>query len=97
VRISAWMKIPAGTSGSPDGALFYDSAGGEPLAVRLTATAKNDWQRVTLYRRVPANGTIQVTLALTSLGVVLFDDVRVEPLVAGAAPAAPVTAAVPMR
>ena len=42
-----------------------------------------------LYRRVPASGQISVTLALTGLGVAYFDDVRIEPLVVGAASAKP--------
>jgi hypothetical protein len=30
---------------------------------------------------VPSSGTINVTLALTGLGTVYFDDIRIEPLV----------------
>jgi hypothetical protein len=87
VRVSAWVRIPAPLGGSTDGALLYDSAGGEPLALRLTGPTA--WKKYTLYRRVPASGTLRVTLALTGLGTVYFDDVRVEPLQAGgAAPAA---------
>jgi hypothetical protein len=80
VQISGWINIPTTIRASPDGALFYDSAGGEPLAIRLTQAMP--WKQFTLYRRVPASGEIQVTLALTGLGTVLFDDIRVEPLVA---------------
>jgi hypothetical protein len=79
VRVSAWVRIPVGVGSTSDGALFYDSVGGEPLAVRLTG--RTDWKKYTLYRRVPASGTINVTLALTGLGTVYFDDVRIEPLV----------------
>ena len=61
--------------------MFYDSVGGEELAVRLTEPTQ--WKKVTLYRRVPSSGAINVTLALTGLGTVYFDDVRVEPLVPG--------------
>ena len=86
VRVSAWVKIPATIAGSPDGAMIYDSAGGEPLAVRLTA--QQDWKKVTLYRKVPASGTVNVTMALTGMGTVLFDDVRIEPLVPAPATAA---------
>ncbi len=82
VRISAWVK--AGVTVSPDGALLYDSAGGEPLALRLNATP--DWKRYYLYRRVPASGSLSVTLAMTGLGSVFFDDVRVEPLLPRDAP-----------
>ena len=38
-----------------DGALFYDSAGGEDLAVRLTVPTPK-WKQFHLYRRVPASG-----------------------------------------
>lgn len=81
VQISAWVRIPAPITASADGALFYDNAGGEPLAIRLTQPTP--WKKVTFYRRVPESGTIQVTLALTGLGTVYFDDVRVEPLQPG--------------
>jgi hypothetical protein len=79
VQVSGWIRIPQTITASPDGALFYDSAGGEPLAVRLIEPTP--WKKFTLYRRVPASGTITVTLALTGIGSVYFDDVRIEPLV----------------
>ncbi|HJT79523.1 MAG TPA: hypothetical protein VJ739_20165, partial [Gemmataceae bacterium] len=84
VRISGWVRLPSAVSASADGALLYDSAGGEPLAVRLTGAIKK-WKQFTWYRRVPASGTINVTLALTGLGKAYFDDVRIEPLRPGAA------------
>jgi hypothetical protein len=83
VRISTWMSIPSGITTSVDGALFYDSAGGEPLAVRQTDSMP--WRKYTLYRRVPPSGMIYVTLALTGLGAAYFDDVRIEPLTAESA------------
>src|SRR5205807_583624 len=83
VQVSGWIRIPEPITGSLDGALFYDSAGGEPLGIRLTEATP--WKRFTLYRRVPSTGTINVTLALTGMGTVYFDDVRVEPLIHGAA------------
>jgi len=78
VQVSGWISIPDKIRASADGALFYDSVGGEPLAIRLTEPMA--WKRFTLYRRVPSNGAISVTLALTGLGTVYFDDVRIEPL-----------------
>jgi hypothetical protein len=81
VQISGWVRIPAPIKASPDGALFYDSAGGEPLGVRLTGTT--GWTKFTLYRRVPDSGSIHVTLALTGIGTVYFDDIRIEPEVSG--------------
>ena len=81
VQVSAWIYVTENIGGSPDGAMFYDSVGGESFAVRLTEPTKK-WKRFTLYRRVPASGSIHVTLALTGLGSVYFDDVSIEPLVA---------------
>jgi hypothetical protein len=78
VQVSGWVRIPQAITASPDGALMYDSAGGEPLAIRLTDPTP--WKKFTLYRRVPDSGTLYVTLALTGLGTVYFDDVRIEPL-----------------
>lgn len=79
VRISAWVRVPAPILGSPDGALLYDSAGGEPLAVRL-AEPTLSWRQFILYRTVPPSGKIHVSMALTGLGTVYFDDIRIEPL-----------------
>lgn len=79
VRISAWVKIPGRIKASMDGALLFDSIGGEPLAARLVeATGK--WKKISLYRKVPASGEVYVTLAMSGLGKVYFDDVRIEPL-----------------
>jgi hypothetical protein len=92
VRISGWVHIPARIGASVDGALLYDNIGGEPLAIRLTAPTP--WRKFTLYRKVPAAGVVQVTLALTGLGNVYFDDIRVEPLTAaGPGSGAPQTTA----
>ena len=82
VQISGKICIPTPITASADGALFYDNIGGEPFAVRLTEPT--GWKKFTFYRRVPSSGTVQVTLALTGIGTVYFDDVRIEPLVAGA-------------
>jgi hypothetical protein len=79
VQISGWVNIPAPILASPDGALMYDSAGGDPLAIRWTNPTP--WKKFTVFRRVPASGTINVTLALTGIGTVYFDDIRIEPLV----------------
>jgi hypothetical protein len=78
VRISGWVKLPGAIFGSADGVLFYDDAGGEPLAVRLTEATK--WKKFTIFRKVPAKGSIAVTLALTGTGTAYFDDIRIEAL-----------------
>jgi hypothetical protein len=79
VQVSGWVNIPAEITASPDGAMIYDSAGGEALAIRLTDATP--WKKLTVYRRVPASGSINVTLAMTGIGTVYFDDIRIEPLV----------------
>lgn len=78
VRISGWVRIPQEIKGSPDGALFFDSVGGEPLGIRLTAPT--EWRHYSFYRKVPTSGTVGITLALTGMGAVYFDDWKVEPL-----------------
>ena len=76
--ISGWVRIPKPITASVDGALLYDSAGGEPLAIRLKDPTA--WKQFTLYRKVPASGTISVTLALTGIGTVYFDDIQIQPI-----------------
>ena len=83
VRVSGWVKIPGEIRLTADGALFYDTAGGEPLGVRLLST-ENHWKQFHLYRRVPASGQISLTVALTGVGVAYFDELRVEPLIPNA-------------
>jgi hypothetical protein len=79
VKISGWIRIPKPLIASVDGALIYESIGGEPLGVRLTTTA--GWKHFTLYRQVPSSATVTVTLAMTGIGKAYFDDIRVEPIV----------------
>jgi hypothetical protein len=80
VRVSGWIKIVGEIERTADGVLFYDDIGGEPLAVRLLNTGDR-WKQFHLYRRVPASGTVSVSVALTGAGTAYFDDLRVEPLV----------------
>ena len=51
----------------------------EPLSFRITQ-ALPAWKRYVVYREVPASGHINVSLAMTEIGTVYFDDVRIEPL-----------------
>jgi hypothetical protein len=84
VRISCWIRIPWGLLATSDGAMMFDNVGGEALGVRLSDPGR--WKRYHLYRKVPPSGTIWVTLALTGMGVVQFDDLKVEPLNPGERP-----------
>lgn len=93
VRITGWVRIPDPIQASADGVLFYDSAAGEPLAVRLTDPTP--WRRFTLYRRVPESGLVSVTMALTGIGTVYFDDLRIEPMLSAHSPVQPVASAEP--
>lgn len=83
VKLSAWLNVPQKIVGSVDGALFYDSASGEPLAFRTTQT--QGWRKVTLYRQVPVSGRIRAVVALTGMGSVLVDDITIEPVLANLA------------
>jgi hypothetical protein len=78
VRISGWLRVPQPIQASADGVLLFDSVGGEPLAVRLTDAT--EWKSFSLYRRVPANGEVYLTAALTGIGTAYFDDLRIEPM-----------------
>ncbi len=82
VRISGWVKVPKDITSSADGALMYDSAGGEPLAFRFVTSTKK-WRQFTWYRRVPPSGKLSLTVALTGLGSAYFDDLKIEPLQPG--------------
>jgi hypothetical protein len=86
VQISGWVRIPKEITASADGALLYDSAGGEPLAIRITTVTP--WKQFKVYRKVPPSGSIQVTMALTGLGRAYFDDIRIQPLNPSARPSA---------
>jgi len=79
VRISCWIKIQGDLKGSADGALFFDDACGEPLGLRLLN--QPEWKQYHLYRVVPANGQISVTISLTGVGVAYFDNVAIEPMI----------------
>jgi len=78
VRISFWAKLPYYVTAGADGMIAFDSAGGEPLGVRLRHAP--NWQQYHLYRRVPASGKISLRFALTGFGVAYIDDIRMEPL-----------------
>lgn len=73
-RVSFWAKVQ-NISSTADGALVFDSVGSEPLSVRLYG---GGWQQYHLYRPIPADGKLTVTMALTGFGEAYFDDLRIE-------------------
>jgi hypothetical protein len=85
VRVGFWVKGAVGVSA--DGLMVFDSAGGEPLGVRVGYSPA--WKRHTLYRRVPESGKLSVTFAVTGVGSAYVDDVTVEPLVPASGPVTP--------
>jgi hypothetical protein len=78
VRIHAWVDVPRPLAGSDDGLVVFDSAGGWELGDRIRQT--RGWREVTLYRAVPQNGELTVTLALGGLGEARIDDLAVSVL-----------------
>ncbi len=41
------------------------------------------WKKFSLYRRVPSHGSVRVTIAISGIGTVYFDDLRIQPLQSG--------------
>ncbi len=78
VRVSFWAKVPLGVQAAADGLVVFDTAGGEPLGARIRYAPA--WRQINLYRRVPPDGKIAVTFALTGFGTAYIDDVRIEPM-----------------
>ncbi len=79
VRISVNVNCPTMSAPGLGGVIIQDSIGGEALQFRTTQPI-NDWNRVVLYRQVPADMDLTVTLGLAGYGDVFFDDLRVERL-----------------
>jgi hypothetical protein len=77
IEIEARVAVAESIKGSVDGLLVFDSIGGPALAERVGKTKA--WQRLVLYRIVPADTTepLVVTFALSGLGEARLDDVRI--------------------
>ena len=75
VRISGWIRIDQPIQGSPDGCLISDSISGPDLALRWHAT--RGWQPFQMFRAIDQHGHLTVTIALSGLGEVWLDDLRI--------------------
>jgi hypothetical protein len=75
VYLSGWVKVTSPITGSQDGAMLTDSLGGPTLALRWRQPV--EWQKFDLVREVRETGDLTLTLSLTGLGEVLFDDLTV--------------------
>jgi hypothetical protein len=78
VYISGWVKMAAASIGNLDGAVFYDSLLGSGTALHWNSTA--DWQQFEMIREVPETTQLTLTMALSGLGDVRFDDLQIIPL-----------------
>jgi hypothetical protein len=78
VYISGWTKVTAPSFGNLDGAILYDSLAGPGAALRWRKTA--DWQKFELVREVTETSGLTLTMALTGLGEILFDELEIIPL-----------------
>jgi hypothetical protein len=79
VRITAMVKMPRGAAAGAGGLIVRDTIGGDPLQFRLAGPVP-DWSQVVLYRRVPADGMLSVTIGLAGYGDLDVDDVAIERL-----------------
>ena len=86
VRIRGWVRIPRPLSGSVDGLVIYDSAGGPAGALRFGETS--GWQEFTLVRAATGGGPLSVTFEMTGIGEAWIDDVSIEPLLPNTRPEA---------
>ena len=79
VRISINVAVLTKSAPGAGGVFIRDSIGGEPLQFRTT-DPMGDWKRVVLYRQVPADTDLTVTLGLAGFGDAFMDDLRIERL-----------------
>lgn len=75
IHISGFVRVAAPCVGNLDGAMLYDSLVGQTGALRWQANS--DWQPFELLREAAADGEFTLTLTLTGLGEILFDDLKV--------------------
>jgi hypothetical protein len=86
IRIRVFVKMPRVAPPGNGGLIVCDSLGGEALQYRSTAAIPS-WRELVLYRRVPADGTMTVTLGLAAtVGEAYFDELRVEQAIDAPAP-----------
>jgi hypothetical protein len=75
-RITGFVRLPQGVTGSVDGAMVYDSEAGETLALRFDRA--HQWTPFVMYRPIRKSGKLRVHLVMTGMGSAQFDDLRVE-------------------
>ncbi len=75
VHISGWIRMSTSIHGSSTGVTFFDSLAGPERGLRWHKADK--WQYFELIREVPVSGPMTMTMSLTGMGEVYFDQLRV--------------------
>ncbi|SIN81073.1 hypothetical protein SAMN05444166_1014 [Singulisphaera sp. GP187] len=87
LRISVLVQKSNPSTPGQGGIIITDSIGGETLQFRNHGSIPK-FSKVVLFRRVPADGVMTVTLGLAGFGDAYFDDLKIE-TVEGSAPGRP--------
>ncbi|HET6422174.1 MAG TPA: hypothetical protein VFG20_00740 [Planctomycetaceae bacterium] len=77
LHISGWVKIRQPITGHRDGLMIYDSLLGKPGALRFHQAG--NWTQFELLREATESTEWTLTMALTGMGDVLIDDLRIMP------------------
>jgi hypothetical protein len=75
IHVSGYVRMAAPSVGSLDGAMLFDSLIGQTGALRWQSNC--DWQPFELLREAATDGEFTLTLTLSGLGEILFDDLKV--------------------
>lgn len=75
VRVRGYVRTSSAIAGSQDGVMVFDSIGGQALASRIVSA--DGWRQFTLFRVVPEDTTLTLTLALTGIGEAWIDDLDI--------------------
>jgi hypothetical protein len=74
-RIHGWAHVPKRLGASQDGLLLFDNFAGPRLGERIQIS--QGWREFTLYRAIPKNGELTLTISLTGLGEASLDDLSI--------------------
>lgn len=77
VYISGWIRVTSTVIGNQDGVMLFDNLGGVESALRWKYPA--GWQYFELIREIPKDDELNLTMRLTGIGEVQFDDLRIRP------------------
>ncbi len=74
-RIHGWAHVPKRLGATQDGLLLFDNFAGPQLGERIQLS--QGWREFTLYRAIPKNGELTLTISLTGLGEASLDDLSI--------------------